>query len=65
MAELSIVESPVSGLPEWVEPSFRFTPGMDPLGLRALTAARVVAPLVPICRKRRRTVARREKKQAA
>lgn len=47
MAELSIVEPPVRGLPEWVEPTFRFTPGMDPLGLRALTAARIVAPLVP------------------
>jgi hypothetical protein len=34
-------------MPEWIEPTFRFTPGLDPIGLRALTAGRIVAPLVP------------------
>ena len=34
-------------MPEWIEPTFRFTPGVDPIGLRALTAGRIVAPLTP------------------
>ena len=44
---LSAVEPLPPGTPEWIEPTFRFTPGLDPIGLRALTAGRIVAPLVP------------------
>lgn len=35
------------GVPAWIEPTFRFTQGLDPIGLRALTAGRIVTPLVP------------------
>jgi len=45
--DVTLVEPRPSGLPEWIEPTFRFTPGVDPIGLRALTAGRIVAPLVP------------------
>lgn len=45
--DVTLVEPRPSGLPEWIEPTFRFTPGVDPIGLRALTAGRIIAPLVP------------------
>lgn len=38
---------PPPNTPEWIEPTFRFTAGLDPIGLRALTAGRIVAPLTP------------------
>ena len=47
MQELAVTEPSAPGSPEWIEPTFRFTPGMDPFGIRALTAARIVAPLIP------------------
>jgi hypothetical protein len=37
----------VQGLPEWIEPTFRFREGLDPIGLRALTAGRIVSRLTP------------------
>lgn len=37
----------VRGLPEWIEPTFRFREGLDPIGLRALTAGRIVSRLTP------------------
>lgn len=45
--DFTLVEPRPGGLPEWIEPTFRFTPGVDPIGLRALTAGRIIAPLVP------------------
>ena len=45
--DIKLVEPRPAGLPEWIEPTFRFTPWVDPIGLRALTAGRIVAPLVP------------------
>jgi hypothetical protein len=47
MTDLSPVRPAPPGLPEWIEPTFRFTPGVDPFGIRALTAGRIIAPLVP------------------
>lgn len=41
------VPPPVRGLPEWIEPTFRFREGLDPIGLRALTAGRIVSRLTP------------------
>ena len=35
MMEFVAAEAPPAGLHEWVEPTLRFTPGLDPLYLRA------------------------------
>jgi hypothetical protein len=45
--DITPVEPRPAGGPEWIEATFRFTPGLDPIGIRALTAGRIVAPLVP------------------
>ena len=36
-----------AGRPEWIEPSFRITPGVDPLGLQTITPDRMIPRLMP------------------
>jgi hypothetical protein len=35
------------GLPAWIEPSLRFTPGRDPLGFQTITTDRLMPALLP------------------
>lgn len=40
-------ETPIPGLPSWIEPSLHVTAGRDPLGLQTITRDRIIPRLVP------------------
>jgi hypothetical protein len=46
-AMLETAPEPIAGVPEWIEHSFTFKKGADPLGFQTVTTDRVIGRLLP------------------